>query len=271
MDETPGVISAGAPQQESATATVAAPFECPTCHRGFDSAIALQTHTIRAHKKFWSTNRGGRRPDVIARARRKIGRPRKGRVPCPICQQTYANPDSLRAHILRTHKQSTSGLIPGKRNAGRPANALPGKPGPKPGRLKRCPVCQRTFSTRAIMGRHLRYVHQKSVRDFPELEPRGGLAAMSAAAAEVHTCPVCSKTYKARPYLAIHTRKVHGKSINQLSASSPNSTELLRVDASTNFEHKGGAREKHEGRPVMFCPVCGTNIHNVQTAVNFGG
>ncbi len=84
------------------------------------------------------------------------------------------------------------------------------------------------------------------------------------------TCPVCKKTFAARPNMTLHLRKVHRRSIQEFGGairgkwqrSTPAPTESPRPMPAAKAA-------KREGREVIFCPVCGTNIHAVRTAVNF--
>jgi hypothetical protein len=83
-----------------------------------------------------------------------------------------------------------------------------------------------------------------------------------------------------------HLRTVHGKSITEFQGRGGGPLEPQapapapeRVPTGETQRVIGAARKGYEigrraaqkdGRPVIYCPVCGTNIHNVQTAVNFG-
>lgn len=285
MDETPGAISDGAPQpldteRDFEFKPEVQLFKCPTCSREFGKEQALQTHIIRAHKKFWSTNTNrprksaGRKPRTVenryekyrdryrAKGLNSRGQPyKKRKMECPICQHIFANPDSLRTHIRGIHHQSTIGLIP---------NAKKGRPGKK--LTKTCPVCSRTFSTRAIMGHHLRAIHSKSVRDFPELDagtlPNGALQREPGKRPKhkrgMETCPVCKKEF-AKAYLYAHVRNQHGTTVTKARAAAAGAQPPVETT------DKRPAQTAEHARHVTFCPICGTNIANVQTAVNFGG
>lgn len=321
MDEVTEAIGAGAPQLtqgESQPAEQSQEFKCQTCGREFGNAIALQTHTIRAHKKFWSTNKPrqpGRKHARLnldltcplcrqefkskvtlgAHIRKVHGRSaadfpgfrsagnrtfkgrlgmsataalklRKGKsLECPICHNTYANRDSLRTHIRALHHQSTTGLIP-RAKIGRPKTPR----GQWPART--CPVCSRTYSTRGIMGQHLRTAHGKSLTEFkngaqpltPEpMESRQG-AKNPKHKRGSEECPVCHLTLS-KAYLPHHMRSQHGKTMREARR------EQAGQPAAAAPTQKPNAPADHHTRNVLFCPVCGTNIQNVQTAVNFGG
>ena len=328
MDELTEAIGAGAPQLtegESQPAEQSQEFKCPTCGREFESAIALQTHTIRAHKKFWSTNKGPRNykprqpgvrsrkharlnldltcplcrnefnskatlgahirhvhgrsatefPGFRAAGPRKFGGklgmsataalklPRRKGIECPICHQVYANRDSLRTHIRGIHQQSTTGLIPSAK-IGRPKAR---KQWPD----RTCPVCSRTYSTRGIMGQHLRTAHGKSLTEFrngaqpltPAVQSRQG-AVNPKHKRGSEECPVCHLTLS-KAYLPHHMRSQHGKTMREARR------EQAGQPAAVAPAQKPNAPADHHARNVLFCPVCGTNIQNVQTAVNFGG
>lgn len=226
-------------------APVETSFKCPTCSREFASERALQTHQIRSHKQFWSTNKGQRRSSPRA----KMGRPPKNKAAVLAKHKEYYKryAAKLKAQGLTTH-----GNVPVGRGSGRKKNPHLGKT---------CPVCSRSFATRAIMGHHLRAIHGKSLTQFNNgPEPRSLVV-------QNLSCPVCSKTYGRRAYLAIHTRKVHGKSIAVLEKGSTSEPTPEAVPAASARKL---TQQQTASRPVIYCPVCGTNIHNVQTAVNFG-
>lgn len=284
MEELTEAISTGAPQQN---ATAAEQFECVTCGRKFGSSLALQTHTVRAHRKFWSTKKPQRRPRLITNRRRaragKLECPEchepftirgymarhlrlvhgksiqdfpqyEQSLTCPECGQKFVSAGNLGMHMKRTHGQSLKAF----RNGESPARRM-GRP--KGSGIKTCPVCSRTFKTRPLMTHHLRNVHKRSVTEFQE---RGGhaLKQQPETPAPTHkrgseTCPVCNKIVS-KAYLYHHVRSQHGKTLTQAKA------EQNPTAAQPN------ASQQHAGRHVIFCPVCGTNIQNVQTAVNFG-
>jgi uncharacterized protein (DUF2225 family) len=109
------------------------------------------------------------------------------------------------------------------------------------------------------MWAHLRKFHGKSLTEF-----NNGAEPVQQLIAKRLTCPVCKKHYGRRAYLAIHTRQMHGKSITALEAGK------ISEPAAEAAPTPKLAKQQTAGRPVIYCPVCGTNIHNVQTAVNFG-
>src|SRR5258708_3798121 len=110
----------GDPEQTSdvAPAPVAAAaetFACVECGRQFASATALQTHQIRAHKKFWST-KGPSKPK-------------------PSSYEKYR--DRYRAQGLNAR---------GEPYKNGPPKRVAAKAGPKPKHLTTtCPVCKQTY------------------------------------------------------------------------------------------------------------------------------
>src|SRR5215813_13829254 len=109
-------------------------FKCNKCGREFGSAIALQTHVTRAHKKFWSTHgktpKAQSKPQFLGRPRSELnplylkyrdryrarglnskGKPYKTykrgkKYMCPICNEEFPNPGNVGNHMLMTHGQS---------------------------------------------------------------------------------------------------------------------------------------------------------------------
>jgi Zn finger protein HypA/HybF involved in hydrogenase expression len=248
-------------------------FKCPTCSREFGNALALQTHEIRAHKKFWSTFKPGNpRP-------RKKGKHKRLNIDlvCPVCRKSdFSNKATLGTHIRQVHHRSSTDFpgfrAAGPRKFGGHKHARMGrKPNPNPS--KECPVCHLKYATRAIMGNHLRKYHGKSLNDFPT-DPPAIMASANGARRSpkpkhkrgADTCPVCNKNFSTG-YLPSHMRTQHGTTLGKAkraAAEGEPTGETARVMAEARTQ------KKPEGRPVIYCPVCGTNIHNIQTAINFG-
>jgi uncharacterized C2H2 Zn-finger protein len=234
-DVVTAALTAAAPPVEKAVEI----FKCKKCGREFGKAQALATHEIRAHKKFWSTN---------------VKRP--GKQPAQSRYQHYR--DKYRAQGLNSKGQ-------------------PYKRKPRAGKQQKvqCPMCSRTFASSGNLGMHMSRAHGQSLREYRngETSPaRGGRGGRPRETGK--RCPVCKKTFKKRPLMTHHLRFVHNRSITEFQGRG--GAPLVPQEPTPTPEREPVAARKiytaakTEGRPVIYCPVCGTNIHNVQTAVNFG-
>lgn len=221
-------------QTHAAPVATVETFKCNKCDREFSKAQALQTHITRAHTKFWSTTPGL----AASRGPGRTAKHKRGAKVCPVCKKRFAKfylPQHMRTQhgqSLREYRRREDALALRIRN-GQTTPATPALRGrPRGTGNKKCPVCKKNFSARPNMTLHLRKVHGKSILEFEE---RGGHQPMEPAPERVPT------------------------------------GETQRVIGAAQKGYEVGRREraKPEGREVVFCPVCGTNIHAVRTAVNF--
>ena len=233
------------PVSSDVTAALAVPtvgtFKCKQCGREFGKAQALATHEIRAHRQFWSTNQ-----KAPGKNRRRVAK-----------NATYLK------YRDRYHAQ-------GLNAKGQPYKRRP-KAGRKPGsQSKECPICHNTYATRAIMGAHLRKYHGKSLTQFETwtgiTSPNGALRRGRKNPKHKRgatTCPVCKKDFSSA-YIYAHVRHQHGTTLMKATRAAEREREPDREP-----ERPASKPRREEGREILYCPVCGTNIHAVRTAVNF--
>ena len=249
-------------EQEAASdqADVAAPapseiFRCKQCGQEFGTDRGLQTHVIRAHRQFWTTNK--KSPGLTSPPTRRK----------PARNATYVKyRDRYKAMGLNTK--------------GKPYKRQGNRRQPYQGPAIKCPVCNKKVSNPGSLGNHMKMTHGQSLKQFRNgQKPRRGLGMSATAALRLpktggrprapgglkgRTCPVCKKRFATRPGMTLHLRKVHGKSITEFDGTSGRAPV-----PNEQPNERPAPKPKPEGREIIFCPVCGTNIHAVRTAVNF--
>lgn len=194
---------------------------------------------------------------------------------CKKCGREFGKAQALQTHVTRAHtkfwstnkKPEPEGL--GKRGPGKTSKHKRG--------AKVCPVCNKRFA-KFYLTQHMRTQHGQSLKEYRNgqtVPDPSGPARMGRPRERVKTCPVCKKEFATRPGMTLHLRKVHGKSITQYQGRGgrrllePEQAEPRVISTPQATHEERNVRQKKEGREVIFCPVCGTNIHAVRTAVNF--
>jgi hypothetical protein len=220
------------------TPIAVATFRCKKCKREFASERALRTHEIRAHRKFWTT-------------KRKV----------KASGQSYYEKYRDRYHALGLNARGK----PYKRRA-KLSELTRGK--------LTCPICQAKFAGAGNLGMHMSRIHGQSLIEYRNgQQPAARTGRPRGPKNPNTTCPVCSKKFSSRPNMTLHLRQVHRRSI--LEFQHRGGQPLDQAPAESGFApepespRRRPAPAKQEGREVIFCPVCGTNIHAVRTAVNF--
>jgi uncharacterized C2H2 Zn-finger protein len=231
MNGTEPSNSDGAPP---ALTTAVQSFKCETCGREFSKPQALQTHVIRAHTKFWSTNKPRPRARTLGKTKSRY--------------QYYR--DRYRAQGLNAKGQPYKTRKRRKRRAGG----------------LQCPMCSKTFAGPGNLGMHMSRAHGQSLIEYRNGQ-QPARAKIGRPRETVKTCPVCKKLFKTRPNMTFHLRQVHGRSITEFQARGG---RPLKSEQAPEPTRRPTPKAASPARAVTFCPVCGTNIHNVQTAVNFG-
>lgn len=77
-------------------------FQCPDCdHPPYDDARGLASHRGSAHG--WVSPNRERWKKYQSKSQRKVGRPRKGKFPCPKCPRSFAQLSWLGRHLQAAH------------------------------------------------------------------------------------------------------------------------------------------------------------------------
>jgi C2H2 type zinc finger protein/C2H2-type zinc finger protein len=237
------------------TPVAVATFQCKKCKREFGSERALQTHEIRAHRKFWTTN---------AKKPRAIPRRVKDSV---IGQSRGILRGAKNAHYIKYRDRYRALGLNAK---GKPYKRKPHASVPKLARGKlKCPMCQAKFASSGNLGMHMSRIHGQSLREYRNGQRQPARTGRPPGPKNPNrTCPVCAKKFTSRPNMTLHLRTVHKRSIQEFQHRGGQPLDQAQAPASESPRPRP-APAKQEGREVIFCPVCGTNIHAVQTAVNF--
>jgi hypothetical protein len=226
--------SSTATEEARESAPTAETFECIQCHKTFTSRSALTMHKVRVHtRKGILSARAGALASVRAKHRKKLSE---------AMRRSWA----LRKQSgkLRRGRQTKEQVLAARREHQRQVRAAwyaqglnshgePYKKGSGPRR-------RRTVSLDALADR-------------TKAQPRPSVSRGRA---------------KARNYQRLYYWKKRAEQGHQVP---PDIAQQLANGTQPEIPSLGPpAKQQAPARAVMFCPVCGTNIHNVQTAVNFG-
>lgn len=189
---------------------------------------------------------------------------------CKKCGREFSKAQALQTHVTRAHTKFWSSYRKPEESA---SVRGPGRNAKHRKGSKVCPVCKKRFA-KFYLSQHMRTQHGQSLREYRNGQTSPAPSAPSGRAGRPRgtgnkTCPVCKRTFSSRPNMTLHLRKMHGKSITEFQERGGRPLDAQEAASESPRAARPTPAKKAEGREVVFCPVCGTNIHAVRTAVNF--
>lgn len=139
------------------------PFSCPSCGQGFVRKEHLVRHSKRAHDIELSDNE----PKPFS---------------CQICSKTFTRREHLRRHKLVHAKEEKTVKTEPEDDSSPP-------PSPEEKKVQspvKCEICQKSFSRRSHVLRHMKRIHNTTI------------------SGEVHRCNVCNKQFGRKYHLERH-------------------------------------------------------------------
>jgi hypothetical protein len=269
MDELAATESAGPPPAEDLI-PAAAEFKCSYCDRTFPRERAKQTHETRAHKKFWTTTPPARK------------KPTRGEAESVLIREglkDYLEKEKRTTAPARKKPKSKAELLAQRRDyyvrnrvkilAQQKARDARRRGGPLPTtdhreyhrRYQRAWYKKNKARVLTLKKKALERRQQQGGNIIGRPRAPQGLAG--------RTCPVCNKSFNTRPLMTHHLRHVHKRSILEFMGPNGVAPAVVETTTPTTPPRAPQPTKQQSTRSVVFCPVCGTNVHAVQTAIDF--